>query len=136
MFRLTWFEEYLLDLVHPERRRMTRRILEDPKATFVWGKLMNPHFIRKLLGHSLPFCPAEIQGYARVPSGDFYALKKKKGATTQGVVLLGLSERDVAGLNEYEKVPDVMERRRIRVSMGTLKRRTYFYIKKGTPNRN
>jgi hypothetical protein len=88
MFRVTWFEEYLLDVVHPEGRRMTRQILEDPKATFVWGKLMSPHFIKKLLGHSLPFCPAEIQGYARVPSGDFYALKKKKGATTHGVVLL------------------------------------------------
>ncbi|HSB07250.1 MAG TPA: gamma-glutamylcyclotransferase family protein [Thermodesulfobacteriota bacterium] len=133
MFRVTWFEEYLLDVVHPEGRRITRRILEDPKATFVWGKLMSPHFIEKLLGHSLPFCPAEIQGYARAPSGDFYALRKKKGATTQGVVLLGLAEGDVAGLNKYEQIPDVMERRRIRVSMGTFKRKAFFYIKKGTP---
>jgi hypothetical protein len=133
MFRVTWFEEYLLDVVHPERRRITRDILEDPKATFVWGKLMSPHFIKELLGHSLPFCPAEIQGYARVPSGDFYALKKKKGATTPGVVLLGLAEKDVAGLNKYEQIPHVMERRQIRVSMGTLNRKVFFYIKKGTP---
>ena len=68
-----------------------------------------------------------------MPSGDFYALKKKKGATTQGVVLLGLSEEDVAGLNAYEQVPHVMERRRITVNMGTVKRRTFFYIRKGTP---
>ena len=133
MFRVTWFEEYLLEVVHPEGRRVAREILEDPRATFVWGKLMSPHFIRKLLGHSLPFCPAEIQGYARVPSGDFYALRKKIGATTQGVVLLGLSEKDVAGLNEYEQIPHVMERRRRMVTMGTLKRQTFFYIKKGTP---
>ena len=133
MFRVTWFEEVLLDVVHPEGRSVTRQILEDPRATFVWGKLMSPHFIRKLLGHSLPFCPAEIQGYVRLPSGDFYALKKKKGGTTQGVVLLGLSEKDVAGLNAFEQIPDVMERRRIMVTMGTVKRRTFFYIKKGTP---
>ncbi len=133
MFRVTWFEEYLLDVVHPERRRVARQILEDPRATFVWGKLMSPHFIKELLGRSLPFCPAEIQGYARVPSGDFYALRKRSGATTQGVVLLGLSEKDVAGLNEYEQIPQVMERRRMMVTMGTLKRRTFFYIKKGTP---
>ena len=132
MFRVTWFEEVLLEVVHPERRRVTRQILEDPRATFVWGKLMSPHFIEELLGHALPFCPAEIQGYARVPSGDFYALRKRRGATTQGVVLLGLSEKDVAGLNEYEQIPDVMDRRRIMVTMGTLNRQTFFYIKKGT----
>ncbi len=132
MFRVTWFEEVLLEVVHPERRRVTRQILEDPRATFVWGKLMSPHFIKELLGHALPFCPAEIQGYARVPSGDFYALRKRRGATTQGVVLLGLSEKDVAGLNEYEQIPDVMDRRRIMVTMGTLNRQTFFYIKKGT----
>ena len=132
MFRVTWFEEVLLDVVHPEKRRVVRQILEDPRATFVWGKLMNPHFIKELLGHALPFCPAEIRGYARVPSGDFYALRRKRGATTQGVVLLGLSEKDVAGLNAYEQIPHVMERRRIAVTLGTLKRRTFFYIKKGT----
>jgi len=36
MFRVTWFEKYLLDVIHPEGRRLTRHILEDPKATFVW----------------------------------------------------------------------------------------------------
>jgi len=133
MFRVTWYEEYLLSVVHPENRRVTRTILNDAQATFVWGKLMSPHFIKKLLGHSLPFCPAEIQGYSRVPSGDFYALKKKRGATVQGVVLLGLSKQDVAGLNRFEEIPHVMERRRIMVTMGTIKRRTFFYIKKGTP---
>jgi len=133
MFRVTWFEDSLLHLVHPEEKRITRKVLEDPRATFVWGKLMSPQFIRKLLGRPLPFCPAEIQGYARVPSGDFYALKKKREATTQGVVLLGLSEKDVAGLNAYEQVPHVMERRRITVRMGTVKRRTFFYIGTGTP---
>jgi hypothetical protein len=80
----------------------------------------------------LPFCPAQIKGYSRVPSGDFYALRKGRGTTTQGVVLLGLSEKDVAGLNEYEQIPHVMERRRIMVAMGTLSRETFFYIRKGT----
>jgi len=133
MFRVTWFEDSLLHLVHPEEKRITRKVLEDPRATFVWGKLISPHFIKKLLGHSLPYCPAEIQGYVRVPSGDFFALKKKRGGTVQGVVLLGLSDDDVAGLNEFEQIPHVMVRRRIMVSLGTLKRRTFFYIKKGTP---
>ena len=133
MFRVAWFEEYLLDVVHPEGRRVTKQILEDPRATFVWGKLMDPHFIKKLLGRPLPFCPAEIEGYARIPSGDFFALRKRKGATTQGVVLLGLSEKDVMGLNEYEQVPHVMERRRLMVKMGNLRRQTFFYIKRGTP---
>jgi len=61
---------------------------------------MSPHFIKQIAGHSLPFCPAEIEGYARMPSADFYALRKRKGATTQGVVLLGLAEGDVVGLNK------------------------------------
>ena len=59
------------------------------------------------------FCPAEIRGYARVKTPEFYALRKKSGAATQGVVLLGLTDGEVAALNDFERVPDVMERRRV-----------------------
>ena len=133
MFQVTWYEDILLHVVSPEGKRITRKILDDPRATFVWGKLISPHFIKKLLGHSLPYCHAQIQGYVRVPSGDFFALRKRQGGTVQGVVLLGLSDEDVAGLNRFEQIPHVMERRRIPVNMGTMKRTTFFYIKKGTP---
>ncbi len=128
-FGVKWFEDCLLDIVHPASRRVTRAILNDPNATFVWGKLMSPHFIAKLLGAPAVFCPAEIRGYERVKTKEFFALRKKPGATVQGVVLLGLKAADVAKLNEFERIPEVMERRRIEVAMGEMKREVYFYIK-------
>jgi hypothetical protein len=73
---------------------------------------------------SLPFCPAEIKGYARVPSGDFYALRKKRGRRP-GRGPAG-PEKDVAGLT-LRTGSHVMERRRITVTMGTVTRRTFLY---------
>ena len=133
MFKVTWFEDCLLDVVHPADRKAARGLLDDPNATFVWGKLMDPHFIAKQIGRPAPFCAAEIRGYARVKTPEFYALRKKAGATTQGVVLLGLTDGEVAALNAFERIPDVMERRRIEVTMGNMRRRVYFYIKRGAP---
>jgi hypothetical protein len=131
MFEVKWFEECLLDVVHPAGRKAARAILDDPNATFVWGKLMSPHFIEKLLGAPAAFCPAEIRGYERVKTKEFYALRRKAGATVQGVVLLGLSDADVEKLNRFERIPRVMERRRIEAAMGTMKREVCFYIKHG-----
>ncbi|MFA6448272.1 MAG: gamma-glutamylcyclotransferase family protein [bacterium] len=132
MFKVAWFEDCLLDVVCPEGRRVTRKTLDDPRATFVWGKLMDPAFIAKLVGRPAPFCAAEIRGYERVKTPEFYALRKKAGATTQGVVLLGLTDNEIDALNAFEQIPDVMERRRIEASMGVMKRQVYFYIKRGT----
>ncbi len=132
MYKVTWFEDCLLDVVHPAGRRIGREILDDPNATFVWGKLMDPAFIKQLTGRPAPFCAAEIRGYARVPTRDFYALRHRKGATTQGVVLLGLTDKEVAALNEFEQIPHVMERRRIEVVMGNMRRKVFFYIKRGS----
>jgi hypothetical protein len=131
MFKVTWFEDCLLDVIHPADVKVTRKILDGANATFVWGKLMDPHFIAKQIGRPAAFCAAEISGYARVKTPEFYALRKKAGATTQGVVLLGLTGDEVAALNAFERIPDVMERRRIEVAMGNMKRKVYFYIKRG-----
>ena len=132
MFKVTWFEDCLLDVIHPAEVKVTRKLLDDASATFVWGKLMDPHFIEKQIGRPAAFCPAEIRGYARVKTPEFYALRKKAGATAQGVVLLGLTDKEVAALNAFEHIPRVMERRRIEVTMGNMKRKVYFYIKRGT----
>jgi hypothetical protein len=131
MFKVTWFEDCLLDVIHPAEMKVTRKLLDDANATFVWGKLMDPHFISKQIGRPAAFCPAEIRGYARVKTSVFYALRKKSGAATQGVVLLGLTDGEAAALNDFERVPEVMERRRVVVTMGNMKRGVYFYIKRG-----
>jgi hypothetical protein len=132
MFKVAWFEDCLLDVIHPADRKVTRKILDGPNATFVWGKLMDPRFIAKQIGRPAAFCAAEISGYKRVKTPEFYALQKKAGATTQGVVLLGLTDEEVAALNAFEQSPEIMERRRIEVAMGNMKRKVYFYIKRGT----
>ena len=62
MFDVTFFRDDLVTVIHPKGSRVTKRLLDDPRATFVWGELMSPHFIKKLLGHYTPYAAAELRG--------------------------------------------------------------------------
>ena len=130
MFDTTFFKDDLVTVIHPEGMKIKKSILDDPNATFVWGELMDPHFIRNLLGHYAPFAIAVLHCYERRRTKVFFKAVARPGATMQGVVLLGLSGRDVEKLNEFEKVGVVMRRATGRVTIGHYARRTALYLKK------
>jgi len=130
MFDTTFFRDDLAMVVHPAGMKATKRLLLDPRATFVWGELMNPHFIHGLLGRYVAFAPARLHGYERRRTKSFFDAVPKKGATVQGVVLLGLSAADVAKLNEFERVGVVMRRTSGNVSIGHFSRRAALYLKR------
>lgn len=130
MFDTTFFRDDLAMVVHPKEINVTKNLLDDPNATFVWGELMNPHFIKELLGHFAPYAIAELRGYERRRTKTFFNAVPKTGACIQGVVLLGLTKTDIDKLNEFEKIGVVMRRATGPVSIGHYKRRAAMYLKR------
>ena len=104
--------------------------VSDQNATFVWGYLMEPDFIKELLGRKKPFAPAVLRGYKREKSEDKLTLIPDASSCVLGVVLLNLSEEEMKKLDEFEKVPEVMIRKRIEVEIGDFRREVYIYMRR------
>lgn len=102
----------------------------DANLTFAWGFLMDPRFIRKLLGHKAAFAPAVLKGWKRSAEGDSFRLGKREGGVVTGVVLIGLSEKDIVKLDAFERTPDVMIKRRVKVLIGDRKAGAFIYLNK------
>ncbi|MEW5944997.1 MAG: gamma-glutamylcyclotransferase family protein [bacterium] len=130
MFRVKWNEKTLAMLAVPKGSRTPKDLAGDANLTFVWGLLMDPDFIKKLLGHRVAFAPATLKGCARSAEGKGFSLRKKPGGIVNGVVLVGLSREDVFRLNEFEEAPTVMARRRTDVYVGDEKVKAFIYLKR------
>ena len=130
MFQSTFFRDELITVIHPAKRKVTKKILDGANATFVWGELMDPHFIRNLLGEAKPFASAHVRGMVRRPTRKFFNVTRNESGVVPGVVLLGLTSSDIKKLNEFERVGEVMERHQTQVVMGQRIRTAYIYLKK------
>lgn len=128
MARYNFSEENLSLIMRPLGARLPDEPFEDENLTFVWGFLMDPRFIRKLLGHKVSFAPAVLKGWKRSPDGDSFRLKKQKDSVVSGVVLIGLSKKDVEKLDAFEQIPEVMLKRRTKVLIGDRKVGTFIYL--------
>ena len=129
MFETTFFKDVLATVIHRKGARASADLLDDPNATFVWGALMDPHFVRNLLGHYASFSPAVLKGFERKRTIEFFDMTPKLGSATQGVVLLGLSDEDVKKLDEFERVGDVMRKTTAVVRIGHKNRKVKLYLK-------
>ncbi len=81
---------------------------------FVYGTLLDPNLRERLLGRSVTVVPARLEGFERELRTHF-CRQRRTGATTAGVLLLGLSDRDFRILDEYEDVPRLYVRERVQV---------------------
>lgn len=63
--------------------------------------------------HSGPRLPARLRGFAkiRLPALDYPGLIVQPGASTEGLLIVGLSESDLDKLDEYEEVEGGIYRR-------------------------
>jgi hypothetical protein len=124
MFDHVWAEEPLSFIIAPQDNIPSKDVLKNAELYFVWGYLMNPRFIMKILGHALAFAPAVLKGYSRkefLNNGkrDFNLIPDEKGVV-MGVVLIAPGEEDIAKLDSFEQVPKVMVKRRVEVMTGDL----------------
>ena len=130
MFQVTFFPDELITVVHPEGKKVTRKLLEHPNATFVWGRLMDPFFIAGLLGAPRPFAPAHVSGLTRKPTREFFDVSPSRNEVVPGVVLFGLTNADMKKLNTFERTGQAMERHVVQVTMGQIKREVFMYLRK------
>jgi len=133
MFDHVWAEEPLSFIIAPQDNIPSPDVLQNAELYFVWGYLMNPRFIKKLLGHAIPFAPAMLKGYRREAflndgKRDFNLIPTEKGVVL-GVVLISPSEEDIAKLDTFEQVPKVMVKRRVEVMTGDLVREANTYMR-------
>ncbi len=134
MFDHVWAEKPLSFIIAPQDNIPSPDVLQNAELYFGWGYLMNPRFIKKLLGHAIPFAPAVLKGYRREEflnkdgKRDFNLIPDEKGVV-MGVVLIAPSEEDIEKLDTFEKVPKVMVKRKIEVMTGDLVREANTYMR-------
>jgi hypothetical protein len=135
MFDHIWSEETPSFIIAPQGSKPSTDILQKAELYFVWGFLMDPRFIQGLLNHVIPFAPAVIRGYRR----ESFARDGKRGfrlipdetGIVMGVVLIAPTVKDIAGLDRFEQVPDVMVKQKVEVMIGDLKREANIYMAAG-----
>ena len=91
--------------------------MNDANALFVYGTLLDPEVRTRLLGRPVEIAPARLAGYARGQKRYFFVIRRE-GATTQGAILLHLTARDLQILDEYEELPSLYTRERVKVLDG------------------
>ncbi len=66
---------------------------------FVYGSLMDPELVRRLLGRDVRALPARLKGYRKVEGAEYPTAVRDEGAYIDGLVLEGLSEVDLRKLD-------------------------------------
>ena len=87
---------------------------DDNQLLFVYGVLTKSVERQRLLGRTIDANPARLVGYARGRTR-YYFVTKSADAVTDGLILSGVSARDLAILDQYEEVPTLYTRERIEV---------------------
>ena len=134
MFKSKWLAEHCAVVFHPDGVRITAVDLATKDLLFVWGDLMDPEFLKGLLGRYVPFGPAILPGFRRerVRSGGkwgYRLIPDSKGAM-QGVVLLRLRKKDLAILDAFEEAPEVMVQTTAQVRIGDFVREAGIYMRR------
>jgi gamma-glutamylcyclotransferase (GGCT)/AIG2-like uncharacterized protein YtfP len=81
---------------------------------FVYGTLMTPAMRRRLLGREVATAAARLDGFERSHERHFF-VARRAGAHVGGLILSGLSARELDVLDHYEDVPRLYTRERIEV---------------------
>ena len=98
---------------------------------FVYGALLDSSERCRLLGRSINGEPARLEGYARERSRYFF-VTPRENSVVEGEILSGLSDADIAILDEYEEVPRLYVREQIEVAVsGGKLARCWIYLPTG-----
>ncbi len=87
---------------------------DDSAALFVYGSLIDSDSRERLLGRAVSASPAWLSGYER-RRGRYHYVVRCEGARTPGLILDGLTERDLEILDRYEETPILYVRERVEV---------------------
>ena len=132
MFTITFFEEKFVWVAHPPETKVSLRDVTDGDAVFVSGRLMDPEFVRNVVGHYIPFTAAVARNYSRGERGKGknrkLLLEPKTGKMALGVLLLKLTRTDKDSLDKFEQVPNLRQKVSIPVTVGAHERHAYTFL--------
>jgi len=134
MFKITFFPDKFAWIAHRPETGVALEDLTGGDAVFVSGKLMDPEFIRGLLGRYVPFTAAVARDFSRGERGrgkdKVLLLRPEPGGMVLGTLLLKLGPADQDALDRFEKVPEMRTRAPIRVTVGTCERTATTFLLK------
>ncbi len=135
MFRARFLPAQCVTIFYPPELPADSRSLFAEHVVFVWDQLMDPELTLKVLGRYVPFAPAYVPHLARhaVRGREReYRVAEEKDAVLAGVVLIGLTDDELALLDDHYRAPMHMNRRKHRVRIGDLERVVFVYLKEGS----
>jgi hypothetical protein len=132
MFETAFFPDDFILAFQPEQDMLRAHDVLEGDAVFVSGKLMDPQFVRQVVGRYLPFSSAIAIGFERGERGEgenkVLLLERKRDAIVLGILLLKITPDDLILLDAFEQVPSVRERVKISVIIGSLQRTAYTFL--------
>lgn len=136
MFVARFFPAQAVTVFHLPDTEVQFADLLEHQLLFVWDELADPALLFELIGRYVPFAPALLPDHERRIERDggeyVYRLAEELGATTPGVVLLGLDEQDLDALDDFQRAPIHRLRQTGRVRVGNLERVAAFYTPAGS----
>jgi hypothetical protein len=132
VYQVALIKEIFTIVIHGDERFVDPR--ESAARVFVCGSLMDPKFVAGMLGHEIAMAPAVATGFSRgwgeADGKKFHFLREDADGMVPGVILLGLSEADIAKIEEFEQAPRVRRRADIKVIVGDITLSAHTYLKK------
>jgi gamma-glutamylcyclotransferase (GGCT)/AIG2-like uncharacterized protein YtfP len=83
---------------------------------FVYGSLADAYHRAEIIGRPIDAIPATLKDYER-GKGRYWFIQPKAGAMTTGAILSDLTGTEFAVLDQYEEVPMLYTRERVRVKL-------------------
>jgi gamma-glutamylcyclotransferase (GGCT)/AIG2-like uncharacterized protein YtfP len=97
--------------------RLTQYLVDTPREPailFVYGSLVDETRRQQVIGRRVDTAPATLGGYER-GLGRYFYVRRRPGASTQGLLLWDLTSQDFLLLDEYEEVPHLYTREIVEV---------------------
>lgn len=131
--KTTFFPDLFVCVTHDDDVKINAKDITEGDAIFVSGFLMDPEFVKKIVGRLIPFTAAVANDFRRGERGSgkekVLMLEPHPGSFVLGTLLLHLQKEDVDALNSFEKVSEGLRRRAsIRVTLGTCERTAFTYL--------
>jgi len=131
LYKITLIKDIFSIVIKPEDGCSDPR--ESEERIFVCGSLMDPEFVAGIIGHPVSMAPAVVKGFSRgwgeTGGKRFHFLQVDSEGIVQGMALLGLSNEDIARLEEFEQVPDVRMKMALAIHIGDIILDGHTYIK-------
>jgi len=136
MFRARFFPAHCVTIFYPPELPADPSSLFVEHVVFIWDELMDPEASRAVLGRYAPFAAAYAPHLARAggrggPERE-YRLVEDREAIAPGVVLIGLSDDELARLDDHYHAPMHMTRHKLKVRIGDLERVVDVYLSQGS----